>query len=345
MNSDEIVTNEEVEEEKSDLEKLLERLAALKEIVPYNFWHAKTLAELEEEAQESYDAEGVAIPVVDPVLPLNTQFSPPEVIAAEGWQRVHVLPSGVGRIRRGHWLSETGSKDGPDYSISEGLEISNSRSNGCFRIRNLDETAAEWAADPEKWAKIYSSGGRIVSPRLLLMAAADMSGFKFMFPTFNYRGWSKRPDYAFEPAIAPFNEEEKFVWRWMFSRYHMDAWKGGLSFFRNVQARPDIRDTKKREPVDPNEKHKLLAIANHPNWILPAAMQRFNTDKFKHEPYDKARGDARLIDGGAARVPGYTHPREWGAEDTPEGLEAWYKKYEHNNRVSFPNGRSEFIEE
>lgn len=272
----------------------------------FNLWRAKQIVELEEELAKWYDAAGNKIEPTPEKTELTIQFSPEEVLNAEGWWTAY--PKGYGELP--DWIG--------DYTDpEEGLDLSCSRSNGCFLIRNKQETAEAFLAHSERIAKEVGT-----TRRLIKMMGYMLKDWRYMFPTMNLKGtgtFRVLMDYALEPEV-PFNEDEKRVFRWMFSRYHFNgsAMLGTKWQTANVQYRPEEKNPKDRQPVDPSGKHRCITVVNHPQWVLPATMEIYNTGIFKYNAWDSARRLARDIDKGVkARVPGYETIKEMTGESTP----------------------------
>ncbi len=339
------------EPEPTDLENLIARIEALmKRIrVTKNIFDYQVLLGLIEEAELWFDEEGGEIPVETPGDALNVQFSPAEVVPVEGeplkWQNVQLddlemkMPNFLGG--RYGWRNR---------NLSEGLDISVNRSNGCFLIRNLQETAELWASRPADVARAFNKKRLRASPRVVMLAGHMMGAelpWRFMFPTFDLRGADDLADYAFDQDV-PFNDEEKRIWRLMFTLTHS---KGGYLGASQLEGRlrswdvfvnPEGKDSSLHVRVDPLGRHNILTVQNHPEWILPTAMAIYNTSRFKRLWYNKARSLAFQIDQGAPRVPGYTKPEFWGFDPAKGGGAAyfeWYKLFERNEGLPFKPGR------
>ena len=285
------------------------------------------------------DAQAESLPVPD--VP---DFSPPEVQGIAGWQHVELMPDSVGKIRRGHWLHPTKSKDGPDYDPGAGINLSNERSLGCRMVQNQRVTAFNWMDAPEKWAERYSSKNRLFSPRLIFMAGSMMNNRPwFMFPTEHYG--KRLSPYVPEPAVAPYNADEGRIWREMFSNYHFVPDQQKMLMIKNIESNPED-DPDERLIIDPSGQHKLLTVAGHPNWILLAAIRYWTTDLFKKEMYRWAAAKAYRTDHGEAPTVGWTPRTDWGGPESHADAVEWYEKWEDDARgADFPAGRAEFPEE
>ncbi len=309
------------EPEPTDLENLLARIESWMELVrkSKNINHYNTLLELIEEAEQWFDDEGEPIPVETPGDELNVQFSPAEVVPVEGeetvWQNVQLedLDMKIPNFLR-KWRNR---------NLGAGLDISLDRSNGCFLIRNLQETAENWADESyaENLARAFNKKRLRASPRIFVLAGHMMGAenpWRFMFPTWEFKGSSGIADYAFEQGV-PFNDEEKRIFRLMFKLVHSKGGFLGASQYErrlndsfDVLVNPGEKDSSLHVPVDPLGKHRMLTVFSHPEWILPTAMAVYNTTRFKRLWYRKALALAYQIDmGNRGRVPGYLPPEHF----------------------------------
>ncbi len=296
-----------------------------------NKWAYRALQLLKAEYEANYfDEDGNEIEIPLPTGELAVQISPEEVLDAEGWWTAEV--SGFTRPKYNRKLKKV--------NIGEGLRISKKRSNGGSLIFNAEMTADLWMNDPQKVSKALKFRA---SPRLLLLAGTMLKGRMFLLPTFHAPGADGLDDYSIKPEV-PFNEAEQKIWYDNFKTYQKQGslYMGGAIRWRfPVRHYPgpwsDMKNGKGATDVDPvNGKHIIPIWTNRTDWILPAVMADYNTITFKRDTYDQARRLAHQIDAGAARVPGYTHPMEWGADEGREGLEAWYKRFESTNGASRP---------
>ena len=340
------------EYEPTPLEALLDRIIYLRNLI--DTYKGKLSAQfllnlraLEEEARKWFDVDGNPIPVVDPTEPLEIQFSPAEAATATGWWTF--TPSNFGKLPR--WFRNR------SRHVTMGLELSQSRINGAFLIRNLQTTAEAWLKNDtgnyegaKAWANYYSArrgGGSRCSARVLFLAAHIMVDQRYMFPTWNRPGADGLEGYALNPDI-PFNEDERNAWSELFQDNHLRAAIGGSKLRDNLRAWPiTFNGSLFRDHVaDPNGKQQIYTVANHPNWVVPAACAWYNSGDFKRDFYYSAQRLAYAIDHGDARVEGYRTPEEFGYEEADGSMTAWYARYESHggNRIVYlPEGRSEFV--
>ena len=324
-----------VEYRDTDKAQLAADIAAAEKYVKRtnNFWAKRALLLMKEEYEANYfdDAgEETEIPIPDgpPVI----QISPEEVLDADGW-----------------WTAEVTGFTTPKYNrklkkvdISEGLKISKKRSNGAHLIFNAEETAKLWMEQPKA---VSEALGFRASPRLIKLAGTMLRGRLFLLPTFHLAGANGLDDYAIKPEV-PYNDAEMKIWYDNFLNWQS---KGSLMFGSKLQWRFPVRLYPEGIDVDPeNGKHVIPIFTNKPSWILAAVMADYNTDTFKHDTYNQARRLAHSIDAGAPRVPGYTHPTEWGtvwgAGDGDEALERYYQRMESTNGKSRPRFEPGVIE-
>lgn len=260
-----------------------------------NMWTKVAIDHLKDERQKWYAADGSLIPVTPaPITPV-VQISPPEVVGVDGWWTF--VPTGYGNLPWwGHNI--------PD--INAGLELSVSRDNGCFIVKNQRDTATLWLNDTDAVAKRYK-----ITPRLVKMVGHRLNNMRYMLPTDNLRGggpFANLQDYALNPEV-PFNDEEKRVWRQMFVAHHFGAANlAGADFqFTALTLYPAEKDASKRVPISP--RLHCVTVGNHPEWVVPVMMSRYNNGVFIKGAYRAALHEAHQIDNyKVARVPGYEAP-------------------------------------
>lgn len=301
------------DEEPTDLEVLedyIELLEAAQE-EGFNLWRAVAIENLKEEASKWYDEDGNKIPVTPEVPVIDIQFSPEEALDLEGWWTVPVGEFGP-PIR---YLERKQKRGRYTIDFDEGLDLSRSRSNGCFFVRNKQESADVFLSETDR---IMDETG--TTRRIVQMMGHIMNGWQYMFPTFDFYGAEKAKrigqgvgHYAIDPEV-PFNDEEKRVFKQMFVKNHL----GGAAFVGakwqtwNVLLNPNF----KKEGVapglvDPTNHHRMITAANHPWWILPYMIDHFNTTAFKKKIWAGTVRLAHSIDRGEkGRVPGYMTIKE-----------------------------------
>lgn len=290
-----------VEEEivKTDLDILNERIAKLEG--SKLLWDRYALQQLKAERDKWYAEDGSAIPVT-PEVPEYAQHSPAEVVGAEGW-----------------WVTMPALLREPPYWVErakpeQGLEISVSRSNGCFLVRKEVECAEAWINDTAAEAERLGA-----SARLLYLAGHMMRGNRYLLPTqvIGHGEW-QLGNYALQPEV-PFNAWEKERFKTLFSEKHfIGAYAVGSKLMTHGAGFP---------------RHFIPTVMNRPDMGVVALMEWFNTGWFRDKYYRIARSQARAIDiGKMGRVEGYTAPEAWGGENTPE----WRNKFEPTRSDKMP---------
>lgn len=302
--------DDDVDDEPTDLEVLQDYIAKLEAeyAATKNLWTADRIVKLKEEAAKWYDADGNRLDVVPDTEIIYHQISPVEAQNLDGWWTVYPKEYGV----LDKWT--TRQLDAYGVDLSEGLDISRGRSNGCFIVRNKQETADVFLNDTDRVAEETGTSRRIIK-----MMGYALDGYKYMFPTHSIKGAGSKfsngvGDYAFSPEV-PFTELEKSVWINMFSRYHFSGptLVGVKWAAYPVQLHPERPPGEDRENVDSNGLHKCLVVANHPHWILPRMILTWNSAMFKYDLWRQMCAKARAIDRmTAARVPGYESLEEMG---------------------------------
>lgn len=305
------------DDEPTDLEILQDYISKLEAeyAVTKNIWTADRISQLKEEAAKWYDSEGNRLEVVPDVQIIRHQISPLEAQTLDGWWTVYPKEYGV--------LDKWTTKQLSDFDVdlSEGLDLSRNRSNGCFVVRNKQETADVFLNDTDRVA--HETG---TSRRIIKMMGYALDGYRYMFPTHSIKSVSPKfsegvGNYAFEPEV-PFTALEKEVWVNMFSRYHFSGptLLGVKWSSYPVQLHAERPQGEDRENVDSNGKHRCLVVANHPHFILPRMILEWNSAKFKYSLWRNMCNKAHAIDRNAASpIPGYESLAEMGK--TPRDYE------------------------
>lgn len=289
------------DETRTPLDVINERIAALEN--SKNLWAMHTVAQLKTERAKWYAADGSALPVVNPT-PEYEQHSPAEAVNAEGWWITYPTllrepPPWVDRAR-------------PE----QGLEISESRSNGAFFVRKEVECANLWLNDTAAQASLLGA-----SARLLYFAAHMMKNNRYLLPTTVVPGglW-ELGDYAVKPNV-PFNDWEKAHFKDLFVKHHFGAptiVAASVKFVSIGTGYP---------------RHYMPVCVNRPDMGVVSLMEWFNTGWFRDKYYRIAAAQAKQIDmGKMGRVEGYTPPEQWGGENTA----AWRDKYESQKPADLP---------
>lgn len=307
MNDETLV--ELTDEQQSDLDNLQKRIDDLEAQLEkqFNMWTAALLSQLKKQAATWYEENGKVKNELPPELTPSVQFSPEEVLNVEGWQVIHPpIPTPLPKfLLKG------------DSDPSEGLMVSMRRSNGCFQIKNLQLTGLLWRDHAKEVAEHYGC-----SERLIRMAGYSMVDQWFMLPTEWMPGGNHVADYSFVPEVVDFNDEEKRVWHSMFIRHHFS---GGALVGASMQKIPllvypnvlggDWKDADGNKIVGQpvGARHYMITYANHPEYIIPALMEDWNTTKLRTGAYKRAFNTAHNIDmGRMVRVNGYKSPQELG---------------------------------
>ena len=317
---------DEEEDELSDLEELELLIENLESQPGFNLWRADRIAKLKKFADgDNFDADGNRIdnkvPAREEVL---HQISPVEATELEGWWEV---PMGeVGKLPRSMMKQARNLGFRNDVAfMKETLGLSKARSNGAFVIRNQRETANYFLTHTEEAARKTGTTTRIIA-----MMGHVLDQHRFLFPTFDYYGASKKRvtekegvgHFALDPEI-PFTEEEKEYYRWMGAFAQNSGFGPAIAGFKNWQ-QPLVLNPKeiiqggyengKRKvagiPVAKPNYHKIWWVVNHPWWAIPQAIMKYNSASFKHSLWRTMCFKANRIDHGyAAPVPGWV-PRE-----------------------------------
>lgn len=290
----------------------------------FNKWRQVAIESLRKELQIGFDADGNEIPIENPSGPPAIQFSPEEAVNWPVDDYWRVFPQGLLDVPP-PWISDSGANP------EEGLAITVRRSNGCFGIYNLIETAKLWTQNAAAVASKYGCSIRVIQVAGHMMGKGGL----FMLPTddsiMNPYG---RAGYAVQPEI-PFNEEEKRVWREMFRRYHLNVVAGAKHLVWPLELHPERPQAESRERVDPLGLHGCVTVANNPQLVVPALMAFYNTAAFKQRFYRTALAVCRDVDANRrGRVPGYMRPEEVGG-DFSNPFD-WYAEYESTDVTKEP---------
>lgn len=230
-----------------------------------------------------------------------TEYSPPEVVNAEGYWTIYpeVVRTPSRWFKRGR--------------LAQGLEVSQSRSNGCFQVRKEVEAADAWINQSKSVAARYGASARAIH------FAGHFMRNRYLFPTHVLPGGLfKLGDYAVKPDV-PFNEWERALFQRLFTRYHFSAATILAVRWLNIGT------------GDPN--HFMPVSVNRPDMGVLAMMEWINTGMFMHEHYTRALWLAEQIDmGKRAPIEGYTTPDIWGGENSP----SWRRKYEDKTPSKLP---------
>lgn len=286
----------EEEEELTDQEKLENDIAVeeAKLRIERNLWGQWSLDQMYIRLETMFDADGMSIPQVPLTSQLIVDFSPQEAQEADGYW-TH-FPDGYGDLPP--WLGES------DPAV--GLTMTNERHDGCAGIKNMDMVSDLWINDPA--SVVAQITAKASSERVVAMAGYRMAGQKFFLPMFDHPGADGLTGFAVLPNI-PISDEERLAYRKNWGKYQMKVMLGGS--FRNHDVvwndDPTAIRSQWKMLVDPiGLRHKITTIINHPNWVVPALMDYFNTPLFMREFYNTERARASRIDIGAENpVPGY----------------------------------------
>jgi hypothetical protein len=300
------------DEESTDLEKYEDQIEALEAQEGFNLWRLKQIADMKAFAKTGFNNDGSAKDLLPAVEVVTHQFSPEEATNLEGWMEVT-----AGEF--GNKLPRKYSKQADKLKLNlkhETFWLSKARSNGCFVIRNQTETSDYFLNNTAEAAE--KTGG---SPRILKMMGYATANMKFMFPTFDMYGASKKRvtgkegvgHYCIDPEV-PFNEWEIDTYKKMFVAYHFG---GGALVGASWQTHSVIADMtvdrKEREPVAINSRHRMITLTNHPWFIMPLAMMQWNTTQFKDRLYRNLCFRAHSMDRNTMTpTPGYVSRKELG---------------------------------
>ena len=232
---------------------------------------------------------------------MSEQNSPPEVVNAEGWWTIY--PQVVRTPSR--WFKRA--------RMAQGLEVSQSRSNGCFQVRKEVEAADAWLNQPVAVAERYGASARAIH------FAGHFMRNRYLFPTHVIPGGIfQLGDYAVKPAV-PFNAFERDLFRRVWKKTHFSAATIIAVRWLNVGV------------GYPN--CYLPVSVNRPDMCVPAIMEWVNTGMFLEENYVRALWLAEQIDQGR-RAPeeGYTTPDKWGGENSA----SWRRKHEDKTPSKLP---------
>ena len=229
------------------------------------------------------------------------QHSPPEVVNAEGWWTIYPQ------------VTRTPSKWFKHARLPQGLEVSQSRSNGCFLVKREVEAADAWLNQSEAVAERYGASARAIH------FAAHWMRNRYLFPTHVLAGGLfQLGDYAVKPAV-PFNEYERSLFHRAFTKHHFSGPTIIAVRWLNINVGyPD---------------HYLPVSVNRPDMCVPAIMEWVNTGMFLEHNYRKALALAAQIDLGKAKpIPGYSPPERWGGTNS----KSWRQRYESQKPADLP---------
>lgn len=262
-----------------------------------NLWDQHALAHFKQKREEWYGVGGGHTDEDDaaPVF----EFSPPEVVELEGWQNIQ--PRGFGDLPKKYQSANP----------FLGLDVSRSRSCGCVFIKNQYESAILWRDHPEAVAEFYrrQQPTASISERLIRMAGHAMADWRVMLPTAYFAGaYDYIDDYTWTPEGAPFNEDEESVYRLNVLRAQ-DSGMGLAMAGADLLAFPLYNGDERV-----GERYLFLHVFNHPQWVLPAVMELYNSGNFKRRQYRAALTRAHAIDNEQrVPVPGYGSWQEFGS--------------------------------
>ena len=317
------------DEELSDLEELEELIATLERQASngFNLHLMNRIDKLKTFADgDNFDADGNRL---DEKVPerevVNHQISPVAATELEGWWEAPMgefgyIPSSMKKLMR-----DAGGFGSEHSFRKETLGLSRARSNGAFVIRNQRETANYFLTHTEEAARKTGTTTRIIA-----MMGHQLDQWRYLFPTFDFYGASKKRvtekegvgHYALDPEV-PFTEYEKDYFKWMgllaqnsgFGAAAVGAggWASALiTNPKEVKQAPYVNGKKevKGIPVATPNYHRIWWVVNHPWFALPNAVIKYNSSQFKYSLWRTMCFKANRIDYGyAAPIPGWV-PRE-----------------------------------
>ena len=314
-------------EELSDLEELEQLIETLETQLSggFNLWLADRIAKLKKFADgDNFDSDGNRIDSKVPEREVVLhQFSPPEATNLEGWWEAPMgeigdLPrSMVREIQKLGFRNEIAFK-------KETLGLSKARSNGCFVVRNQRETANYFLNHTEEAARKTGTTTRIIA-----MMGHALDQWSYMLPMYDFYGANEKRvkaagvgHFALDPEV-PFTDEEKDIYKWMGLMAQTSGFASAIVGMKDktmgVLANPEerykapyVNGRKEGEsiPVAKPNHHRIWWVINHPWWVIPRMIMKFNTAEFKYSLWRTMCYKANRIDYGyAAPVPGWV-PRE-----------------------------------
>lgn len=304
---------EEIPTELDVLEDRIERLEAEQE-VSWNLWRQDTIEKLKKFALTAFDSEGAQTALIPETENVIHQFSPDEALDLDGWWTVGPGEFGKKLSRRLTKEIDAYRKRGVDI-LGDGLELSRRRSNGCWVIRNKQETANEFLRDPQFYANKYGTSLRVIQ-----MMGYRLDGWKYMLPTFDYYGATKRKDgqghFAIDPEV-PFNDAEIHNYRYGFSNGNFGGGvlAGAKWTTNSIFTNPEAKAKDRISVTSGVNRHRLFIVPNHPHWVIPQMQLLWNTSSFKYKLWRTVCFNIADIDRGAKPPqPGYLTRAEMGGD-------------------------------